>query len=146
LYRIQCRRPRQVRVWDRTLTKLRNINIGDENNQLEQPTVKESEQTHLNEYPNCIMPSQNTKYLPFTMYVPFSTRHHTVWRYQKADSYTHKYSHVYTKGVYTWSQVDWLIDWCLTIRQHRKVNLCQLRGGKPAKSAMDGQRDTMHIT
>jgi len=29
--------------------------------------------------------------------------------------------------------------------QHRKANLCQLRGGKPAQSAKDGQRDTMHI-
>jgi len=36
-----------------------------------------------------------------------------------------------------------LID-CLTARQHRKVNLYQLRGRKPDQSAKDGQRDTMH--
>jgi len=30
--------------------------------------------------------------------------------------------------------------------QHGKVNLCQLRGEKPAQSAKDGQRDTIHIT
>jgi len=35
---------------------------------------------------------------------------------------------------------------CLPARQHRKVNLCQLRGGKPAQAAKDGQRDTMHTT
>jgi len=34
---------------------------------------------------------------------------------------------------------------CLTARQHRKVNLCQLRGEKPAQSAKDGQQDTMQI-
>jgi len=40
---------------------------------------------------------------------------------------------------------DLLID-CLTTRQHRKVNLCQLRGGKLAQAAKDSQRDTMHNT
>jgi len=35
---------------------------------------------------------------------------------------------------------------CLTARQNRKVNLCQLWGGKPAQSAKDGKRDTTHIT
>jgi len=25
-------------------------------------------------------------------------------------------------------------------------SMCELRGGKPAQSAKDGQRDTMHIT
>jgi len=35
---------------------------------------------------------------------------------------------------------------CLTARQHRKVNLCQMRGEKPAQSAKDDQRDTMHNT
>jgi len=35
---------------------------------------------------------------------------------------------------------------CLTARQHRKANLCQLRGGKLAQAAKDGQRDTMHNT
>jgi len=48
-----------------------------------------------------------------------------------------------------WRLIDWLIDWLigeLTARQHRKVNLCQLRGMKPAQSAKDGQRDTMHNT
>jgi len=33
---------------------------------------------------------------------------------------------------------------CLTARQHRKVNLCQLQGG--GKLAKDGQRDTMQNT
>jgi len=42
--------------------------------------------------------------------------------------------------------IDWLINWCLTARQHRKVNMCQLRGGKPAQAAKDSQRDTMHDT
>jgi len=41
--------------------------------------------------------------------------------------------------------IDWLIG-VLTARQHRKVNLCQLGGRKPAQSAKDGQRDTMHNT
>jgi len=40
--------------------------------------------------------------------------------------------------------IDWLIA-CLTVSQHRKVNLCQLLGKKPAQLAKDGQRDTMHI-
>jgi len=31
-------------------------------------------------------------------------------------------------------------------RKHRKVNVCQLRGGKLAHVAKDGQRDTMHTT
>jgi len=35
---------------------------------------------------------------------------------------------------------------CLMERQHRKINLWQLRGGKPAQSAKDAQQDTMHIT
>jgi len=41
---------------------------------------------------------------------------------------------------------DWLVG-CLTARQHRKVNVCQLRGGggETAYSAKGGQRDTMHI-
>jgi len=30
--------------------------------------------------------------------------------------------------------------------QHRKVNLCHLRGGKPAQVAKEGQQDTMHTT
>jgi len=34
--------------------------------------------------------------------------------------------------------VDLLVG-CLTARQHRKVNLCQLRGMKPAQVAKDGQ-------
>jgi len=38
----------------------------------------------------------------------------------------------------------WLV--VSTALQHRKVNLCQLRGGKLAQLAKDGQRDTMHIT
>jgi len=39
----------------------------------------------------------------------------------------------------------WLVGCNLTARQHRKVNLCQfVSGGKPAQSARDGQRDTMH--
>jgi len=36
-----------------------------------------------------------------------------------------------------------LIDWCLSARQHVQVNLCQLQGGKSAKSAKDDQRCAM---
>jgi len=39
--------------------------------------------------------------------------------------------------------IGWLVG-CLTARQDRKVNLCQLRGR--AQSAKYGQRDTMHVT
>jgi len=41
--------------------------------------------------------------------------------------------------------------WCLTARQHIKDTersicaMCQLRGGKPAQAANDGQPDAMHI-
>jgi len=35
---------------------------------------------------------------------------------------------------------------CLTARQHRKVNLCQLRGRETGSVGYaDGQRDAMHI-
>jgi len=33
---------------------------------------------------------------------------------------------------------------CLAARQHRKINLCQLGGRKPAHAAKGGKRDTMH--
>jgi len=48
-------------------------------------------------------------------------------------------------STYAICAIDWLID-CLTARQHRKDNLCQLRGGKLAQAAKDCQRDTMHNT
>jgi len=43
------------------------------------------------------------------------------------------------------ASVDDLVG-CLTARQHREVDLCQLQGGKLAQAAKDGQCDTMHIT
>jgi len=50
------------------------------------------------------------------------------------------------RNVGRWHGVIWLINWCLMARHHSKVNLCPLRGKKPAQSAIDGQRDTMHST
>jgi len=41
--------------------------------------------------------------------------------------------------------IDWLIA-RLTARQHRNVNLCQLRGRKLTKAAKDSQQDTRHNT
>jgi len=46
----------------------------------------------------------------------------------------------------TRDKTEWLVDRCLTARQHRKVNLCQQRRGTPAQTAKDGQRDTMQDT
>jgi len=40
--------------------------------------------------------------------------------------------------------IDSLIDWCLTVRHHRKVDLCHLRGEKLAQAAKDGQRHTIY--
>jgi len=69
-------------------------------------------------------------------------------------NYLHTYLFIYASGTvqrglqaqYSAAiKADWLVG-CLTALQHRKVNLCQLRGGKPAQSVKYDQRDTMHIT
>jgi len=59
--------------------------------------------------------------------------------------------HFYQAAMQGWKPAQEVENWlvgllvgCLTARKHKEVNLCQLRGGKLAQSAKDGQRDTMH--
>jgi len=51
---------------------------------------------------------------------------------ERLDIKTPKNSLTFTFNVY-----DWLVGY-LTARHHKKVNLCQLQGGKLAKLAKDG--------
>jgi len=85
--------------------------------------------------------------LPHAKYRPYS--HGTRWSAVKDRG---RLTHTLKKTISAeynvlFDTAEWLalIDRCLTARQHKKVNLWQMRGGKPAQSAKDGQRDTMHI-
>jgi len=42
-------------------------------------------------------------------------------------------------------EIEWLIHLLICWCQHRDVELCQLREGKPAQAAKDGQRDLCTI-
>jgi len=52
----------------------------------------------------------------------------------------HRYSNTHTNNMLQAHTAiyGWLFDWCLTARQHRKINLCQLW----RRETGSGQRDT----